>query len=142
MATLGDWAAAGWLVTHEPSRQELDGLLAIVARDRRDAAVAEISADARLGLLYNAGLKLADVALRASGYRAARDAHHYRVIAALPLTLGPAFTDDAEMLERVRVLRNKADYESVGFATAADISEMLGVIERLTSAVTRRMRDR
>ena len=135
MAALTDWAAAGWLTAHHPSEQELRGLLAIVARDRKDAVVDELSDDARLGLLYNAGLKLADAALRLAGYRAARDGHHYRAIAALPLTLGVGFTEDAEVLERVRVLRNKADYESVGFATAADIREMTAVVERLVRVI-------
>lgn len=135
MATLADWAAAGWLVAHQPSEQELGGLLAIVARDRKDAVVDELSDDARLGLLYNAGLKLADAALRLAGYRAARDGHHYRVIAAVPLSLGAGFSEDAEVLERVRVLRNKADYESAGFATEADIREMTAVVERLVQAI-------
>ena len=137
MATLADWAAAGWLAAHHASEQELRGLLAIVARDRKDAVIDELSDDARLGLLYNAGLKLADAALRLAGYRAARDGHHYRVIAALPLSLGAGFTEDAEILERVRVLRNKADYESAGFATEADIREMTAVVDRLARAIKR-----
>lgn len=135
MATLAEWAAAKWLVPHHPSAQELDGLFAIADRDRRDASHLVLSGDARLGLLYNAGLKLADVALRRAGFRAGREAHHYRVIAALPLALGPDFDGASAVLERVRVLRNKADYESVGFATEADLVELADVVRHLDQAL-------
>lgn len=45
----------------------------------------EISEDARLAMLYNAALKLADVALRKAVYRAASGGRqHYYIIASLP----------------------------------------------------------
>ena len=138
MTTLTDWAKNGWLIPHRPSAREMEGLIAIVERGRRDSAVAELSRDSRLVLLFSAGLKLADAALRLAGYRAVREGHHYRVIAALPLSLGIEFAEDAEVLERVRVLRNKADYEAAGFATDADIDELREVVERLLPAVRRK----
>ena len=58
--TLHDWEHNGWLKRHEASPGEIKNLLGIVERELRDAAVQGISLDARLGMLYNAALKLAD----------------------------------------------------------------------------------
>jgi hypothetical protein len=45
-------------------------LLSIVDRDLKDAREQAISPDWRLGIAYNAALKLCTVLLHASGYRA------------------------------------------------------------------------
>ncbi len=55
--SLKQWAENGWLRPHKTSAKEVAGLLAIVERDLIDAE-AEISADWRLGIAYNAALKL------------------------------------------------------------------------------------
>lgn len=52
------------------SRKEIEGLLSIVDRDLKDAREQAISPDWRLGIAYNAALKLCTVLLHASGYRA------------------------------------------------------------------------
>lgn len=41
------WARNDWLKPHETSRQELDGLLSIVARELADSQVEGVSADGR-----------------------------------------------------------------------------------------------
>jgi hypothetical protein len=136
--SLANWADVGWLRPHQTSRQEIANLLAIVERELADSAVSQISLDARLGMLYNASLKLADIALRTAGYRPGRgQSQHYRTIMSLPLTLGSEWTDAAEFLDGIRVLRNKAEYESVGFATERQFTELHGFVERLRKAVAR-----
>ena len=134
--SLSSWVESGWLQPHRTSQQEITNLLAIVERELADAAVTEISLDARLGMLYNAALKLADVALRTAGYRPGRgESHHYRIIMSLPLTLGSQWSDPAELLDAMRILRNKADYESVGFATRQQLAELQDLVVRLQEAV-------
>ena len=51
---------------HKTSRQELDGLRAIVERDLKDAAVAGLSEDRRFATAYNAVLQLATMASKRS----------------------------------------------------------------------------
>jgi hypothetical protein len=74
MATLLEWLESRWLVPHKTSNDELAGLRAIVDRELHDASVEQISLDARLGMLYNAALKLAEIALRVIGPRGSRAA--------------------------------------------------------------------
>lgn len=68
----------GWLKAHQPTRQEIAGLLAIVERDLSDARVASISDDWKFGIAYNAALKLCAVLLQAE-----KNLNHYRTIHAM-----------------------------------------------------------
>jgi hypothetical protein len=81
-------ALNGWLVAHKSSKQEIANLLGIVARDLKDSQAKNVSDDWRFAIAYNAALQAATAALAASGYRAGRDGHHYRVIQSLELTVG------------------------------------------------------
>lgn len=92
--SLSNWAQNGWLKSHTSSPQEVANLLRIVDREIGDAAVHGISLDAQLGMQYNAALKLADIALRSSGYRAATGGSQHR-----PRTSGSS----AEETERSRM---------------------------------------
>jgi len=74
---------------HTTSRQELDGLRAVVERDLKDAALAGLSEDPRFATAYNAVLQLAMMAVACAGYRAsAKQGHHENTFAALELALG------------------------------------------------------
>ena len=140
--SLPSWVDNGWLLPHKTSREEIANLLEIVDRELRDAAVTQISLDARLGMLYNAALKLADMALRGAGYRAAKGgSQHQHIIMSLPLTMGNDWKGAADSLDAARLLRNRADYESVGFATLQHLEELRSLVERLRGAVTARLTD-
>jgi hypothetical protein len=78
--SFADWVNNGWLVAHTSSKQEIANLLGIVARDLKDSQAKDVSDDWRFAVAYNATLQAATAALAASGYRAGRDSHHYRVI--------------------------------------------------------------
>jgi hypothetical protein len=132
--TLSSWQANGWLRHHEPTRQEIQGLLRIVARDLEDAG-RDLSEDWRFGIAYNAALKLCTVLLHASGYRAERNLQHYRTIQALPLILGAEHNDDAEYLNACRVKRNQAEYDRVGVVSQAEAAELIGFVKELDSLV-------
>lgn len=133
--SLSDWANSGWLKPHEPSAQEIADLLAIVARDLRDAEATEISPDWRFGIAYNAALKLCTALLHASGYRAERTLQHYRTITALPLILGKTHQGAADYLDACRKKRNTLEYDMAGAATAADADELLGFARELRAEV-------
>jgi hypothetical protein len=121
--SLKQWAENGWLKQHKTTRQEIGNLLKIVDRDLLDAA-GGISSDWRLGIAYNAALKLATILLAAEGYRADRASQHYRTIQSIPLILGEQYRSDADYLDTCRTKRNTIEYDSIGAATNEDSEEL------------------
>lgn len=93
-----------------------------------------MSEDWQLAIAYNAALQLAVVALAASGYRATRDAHHYRVIQSLTFTLG-VDTKLVAKLDAFRKKRNVSDYERVGLVSEKEAQEMVALATQLRSDV-------
>lgn len=81
--SLSEWQTFGWLTTHQPTSDEIRALLAVADRDLRDSDVTGLSTDTQLGLAYNAALQIATAALAAPGFRAAREAKHYRTVESL-----------------------------------------------------------
>jgi hypothetical protein len=128
--SLKDWLANGWLTEHKSGPSEIEDLLRIADRDLTDCRIAGLSADWRMSIAYNAALQLAVAALAACGYRAAREAHHYRVIQSLKLTLGP---DDAliRKFDRFRKKRNIGGYERAGTISDGEAAEMLALAGEL-----------
>ncbi|MEK7374669.1 MAG: hypothetical protein AABZ85_06535, partial [Thermodesulfobacteriota bacterium] len=66
--SLQKWLQYGWIRSHKSSRKEIADLLRIIDRDLKDAA-GDISADWRVGIAYNAALKLCPILLYTEGYR-------------------------------------------------------------------------
>lgn len=133
--SLRDWASNGWLRDHRSSAQEIAGLLSIINRDLADAGEPRISADWRLGIAYNAALKLCTILVRASGYRPEKTLEHYRTIQALPLILGEDRKSDAKYLDDCRRKRNTVEYDMAGAATDKDAEELLAFARQLRSDV-------
>lgn len=133
--TLNDWLEKGWLAIHRPDRREIRELLDIANRAISDAQVKGISADARLSIAHNAALQLAAAALAATGYRAGREAHHYRAIQSLALTIGSS-TDLVDQLDSFRKKRNISDYERAGAVSDQEAKEMLALAKMLRETVT------
>jgi hypothetical protein len=132
--SLEQWAKNGWLRTHKSSRKEIAGLLEIVDRDLKDAG-ANISADWKFGIAYNAALKLCTILLHASGYRPEQKLGHYRTLTALPLILGEARKEDADYLDACRAKRNTVEYDTAGGATENDANELIDFIRELRQDV-------
>lgn len=133
--SLSNWLEKGWLVKHKPDRREIRELLGIADRAISDAGVKGISPDAQLSIAHNAALQLATAALAASGYRASREAHHYRVIQSLAYTVG-ASTDLVDQLDSFRKKRNISDYERAGAVSEREAREMLALAKTLRETVT------
>lgn len=107
----------------------------VVDRDLSDSAAEGLSADWRMNIAYNAALQAATVALAAAGFRAARDAHHYRVIQSLRETIGV----DASVVatfDAFRKKRNITGYERIGLVSDADADAMRALAIALRSDVT------
>lgn len=86
--SLADWERNGWVTKYQTTPNEVRDLLQVVDRDLENSAVDGLSADWRMSIAYNAVLQAATVALPVAGYRAARDAHHFRVVQSLRETVG------------------------------------------------------
>jgi hypothetical protein len=134
--SLKDWFANRWIVAHEPTREEVASLLAVVDRDLKDAAVRGLSTDAQLAMTYNAALQLATAALAAEGYRPGRDRAHERAILSLGLTADVSRTT-VDLLDLTRRKRNQANYEQVGIASETEVAELRAVVSALRAEIVR-----
>ena len=130
--SLKNWSDNGWLVEHSASDTEIGDLLKIADRDLRDCRVKGVSADWRFNIAYNAALQSSRAVLFACGYRAAREAHHHRVIQSLGLTLKLPQTD-IKKFEMFRTKRNFSDYESAGAVSENEVLEMTLLAVRIRS---------
>jgi len=132
--SLQQWVSNGWLVPHQTSRQEIGDLLGLADRDLADAETTGLSADWRLNIAYNAALQAITAALAAAGYRAARDAHHFRVIQSLQFTLTANSTLVAQ-LDQFRKKRNIGGYERAGAVSDQEAKEMFELARRIRADV-------
>jgi hypothetical protein len=137
--TLADWQRNGWVLEHETSAQEIGDLLAVVERDLADSAAEQISADWRMNIAYNAALQAATAALAASGYRASREQHHYRIIQSLRETIS-ATPQQVAALDAFRKKRNITGYERVGAVSDADAADMRELAVEVRDEVIARLR--
>ena len=121
--SLKNWRDNGWLANHTTSSQEITDLLAVAERDLKDSSASGISPDWQLAIAYNAALQAATAALFASGYRAGREAHHYRIIQSLAHTI-QAKPDLINQLDKFRKKRNIGGYEAAGRISQQEADEM------------------
>jgi len=122
------------LVEHDPTKQEIADLLAIVERDLRTANIEGQDSYWRFAMAYNGALQSATAALAASGYRADRDSHHHRVIESLALTIG-AEPDLVRIFDTFRKKRNIGTYHRVGSVSDKEAAEMLNLAGDLQKRV-------
>jgi hypothetical protein len=134
--SLSAWLSYGWLIEHEPSAAEIQDLLALVERDLGDSGVPHLSPDWRLNIAYNAALQAATAALAAAGYRASREAHHYRAIQSLALTIGSPSSVIAR-LDLFRKKRNLGGYERAGAVSDQEAAEMRELAQEIAREVRR-----
>jgi len=139
--TLSNWAKNEWLKPHQTSKQEISGLLSIVERELRDAAIQGISSDGKFNHAYRAALTLATALLYSAGYMPARgQSHHYRTIAALPLLLGDSAKADSEYLETCRVKRNAAEYDAANEVSDTEADELLEFASEYSAMIQGRLK--
>jgi hypothetical protein len=132
--SLNDWVNNGWLTEHQTSAEEIRNLLAVCDRDIRDCQAEGLSQDWRMNIAYNAALQAATAALAACGYRASREAHHYRVIQSLVHTIG-AEKDLVIQFDQFRKKRNIGGYEQAGLVSKKEAEEMFKLAVELRKRV-------
>ena len=137
--SLQDWLKSRWLIEHEMSRQEIIDLLSMADRDLAQCRTPHLSPDWQLNIAYNAALQAATAALAAAGYRAARDAHHYRVIQSLAHTI-IAEPGLIIQLDKFRKKRNITGYERAGAVSEQEAKEMFALAKNLRDKVEKWLR--
>lgn len=137
--TLNNWLEQHFLIDHEPGREEISDLLAVVARDLEDAPVERLSADRRLGIAYNAVRNLACLALAAEGYRPGRQRSHEWAIQSLRLTI-KLEQEKVDTLDAVRRMRHTSDYLRAGTASSREVEEVYRLATDLEERVLAWMR--
>src|SRR5271169_1493847 len=134
--SLQSWLQNSWLVQHTTSPEEIKNLLAISDRDLLACQVKQLPADWRCTIAYNAALQAATAALAAAGYRAAREAHHLRVIGSLEFTIRA----DPELIRQFNAFRKKrniSSYERGGSISDLEAKGMRTLATKLRSDVER-----
>ncbi len=110
---------------HTTSRQELEGLRTIVARDMQDARLPGLSTDRQFATAYNAVLQLAKMAVACTGYRVVGVGHHRTMFAAVELAMGPSIVPLATYFDTCRRKRNILDYDAANVVTDTEAAELL-----------------
>jgi hypothetical protein len=137
--SLQDWLKSRWLIEHQTSRQEISDLLSMADRNLAQCRTPHLSPDWQLNIAYNAALQAATAALAAAGYRAAREAHHYRVIQSLAHTI-QADPGLIIQLDKFRKKRNITEYERAGVVSEQEVNEMFTLAKNLRGKVEQWLR--
>jgi hypothetical protein len=132
--TLRSWLLNDWLRPHKTSPNEVSDLFSLIERDLADCQAAGLSADWRLNIAYNAALQAATIALAASGYRAGRESHHYRIIQTLAYTIDAPASLIAHF-DQFRKKRNIGGYERAGIASDQEAKEMFLLAKEIRDEV-------
>jgi uncharacterized protein (UPF0332 family) len=111
---------------HQTSKEELESVRAIIARDLADASVAGLSADRRFATAYNAALQSAKMAIACTGYRVTVGSGHHRIsFECIELAMGSIANPLADYFDRCRRKRNTIDYDNAFVATETEAEEIL-----------------
>ncbi len=100
------------LQLHNPSKDDVQRLLAAAKRNLADAHINEVSPENRFDAAYKCIMQCAMIALWANGYRpsTSQPGHHQTAIQTLPITIGLE-QDTVIVLDALRKQRNVSDYE-------------------------------
>ena len=132
--TLQNWLNNGWLIEHQTSRQEVTDLLSVTERDLHDCRLKDLSPDWRFNIAYNAALQVATLALAVTGFRAAKEAQHFRVIQSLAYTV-TLDIDQVNQFDAFRRKRNRIGYEVAGSVSDHEVAEMIELAQQLNQQI-------
>jgi hypothetical protein len=110
---------------HQTSKQELDGLRAVIERDLHDAGLDGLSADRSFATSYNAALQTAKVAIACAGYRVGGQGHHQVSFEAAEIAVGASVSALVAYFEICRRKRNTLDYDVANVVSDTEAEELL-----------------
>ena len=110
---------------HKTSKNELDKLRAVIARDFADASLDGVSVDRRFATAYNAALQAAKMVIACAGYRVVGAGHHRISFEVVKLAIGKAADPYSDYFDRCRRKRNVIDYDDAFVATETEAKEIV-----------------
>ena len=123
------------VVAEPTSRSEIKDLRAVVHRNLADAQIRKLSDDGRFGHAYDAARILANIIVRASGYRVKSEGGgHYNTFLALKAA-DPVFAKKAVYFDSCRRKRNNFLYEQANVVSNTEAEELLFHASGLTLEV-------
>lgn len=124
-------------VAREPtSRDEVSDLFALVLRYRADASIPGLSDDGRFDRAYGAARTLANIVVRAEGYRVkAQGGGHYNTFLALEAADPAQFMADAAYFDRCRTMRNELSYDATEVVSETEVAELVAEVARFEDRV-------
>jgi uncharacterized protein (UPF0332 family) len=139
---LPQWLENGWLRKHQATRREIAELLGLTERDLADSRNADLSADWRLSIAYNAALQAATAALAAEGFRTSGGTpHHHYTIQSLAHT-AKIDAERVQFLEDIRRKRNTVEYDRAGTVSDAEAQAAVEFASRLRDDVIEWLREK
>jgi hypothetical protein len=139
--SLEKWQENHWLTTEATSRNEIKDLLTIVERDLKDADVSALSEDRRFEAAFNAARTLANIAVRACGYRVPMQlGHHAKMIESLELTVHA----DSKLINRLKAFskkRNATSYDSAGNVSKQELESVIQTAGQMKAMVLAWLQD-
>ena len=125
----------GKLRRHKTSKEEINNLLKLVARDIKDAKVKGLSCDRKFATAYNAVLQAATILLYCKGYKSKGIGHHFTVFQAMKEIIGRDYYDLADYFDSCRAKRNITDYGYAGEISETEADELVIEAEKFLKAV-------
>jgi hypothetical protein len=121
---------------HQTSKQELDNIRSLIARDLADASLPGLSADRRFATAYNAALQASKICIACSGYRVtAKAGHHAVTFEAASLAIGTKISVYTDYFDTCRRKRNVIDYDNSSVATETEAKELLQKAKQFNTLV-------
>src|SRR5687768_16027752 len=137
-SNLENLARARQLNVEPPDEQETASLLAAAGRVLRDARTADLSAESRFSLAYNAAHSLALAALRVAGYRPSSSGHRRVLFQVLEVTAG-APRELWLALAQYHDHRNKVEYAG-GPVSLTEAKDLVQLTEKLQALLEKRLK--
>lgn len=139
--TLDSLLSENRLEKRQTSKHEIDDLFEVVSRSLKDAQVEQLSLDARFNCAYEAGLMLATITLRCTGYRTRGEGHHFAVFDVLPEIMGENATRIARYLQKCRKIRNLSTYSRSGIVSKGEVIDLIAKVNELDKMVRSWIKD-
>ena len=121
----------------KPDRSEIQRLLAVAARELRDAGVEGLSTDGSFEHAYGAALTLSTAVIRAEGERVHGPDHHRKTFELLGSLADGRWSDLSDYFQHCRTRRNRAVYDVAGVASEGEARELREQVENFRADVDR-----
>lgn len=109
-------------------------MLTAVGNDLYECSIDGLSPVWRLNIAYTAALRATTAALAASGYRASREQHHYRIIQSLSFTIN-AEESHIRWFDYYRMKRKSVMYDHVIATSEEEASGMIEIAHTIKDRV-------